>query len=189
MEFKKMIIVLTITITIILCLMSGVSYAWYAYSNAESNVAGTTIKEIPTVIFAQTEYISSTQILPIYDKDRYVYGNKNSFNITINENLKDYQVGIEILLTNIKMADELKISDYKYELLQSGKVLAKGDFSSIGESTTINLLPMTLMTPNTYPETYSYELYIWLSESKENQNHLMDKGFSAKVNVNSAVKK
>ena len=101
--------------------MFGVSYGWYAYSNAESKISGTTIKEVPTVIFAQTEYISSSQTMPIYDNDRYNYANKNSFTITINENLKDYQIGIEISLINISMASELKIPNYKYELIQNFK--------------------------------------------------------------------
>ena len=51
MEFRKFIIVLSITITIIVGLMCGVSYGWYAYANAETNIEGTTLKDIPTVIF------------------------------------------------------------------------------------------------------------------------------------------
>ena len=38
-------------------------------------------------------------------------------------------------------------------------------------------------------DTYVYELYIWLSEDKTNQNELMNKQFSAVINVNSAIKK
>ena len=72
MEFKKMIIILTITITIIFGITLGISYGWYAYQNAESNVIGSTINEKPTVIFAQTEYIESTTTTPIYDEDRYI---------------------------------------------------------------------------------------------------------------------
>lgn len=189
MEFKKIIVILLITITIIIGIMFGVSYGWYAYSNAESKISGTTIKEVPTVIFAQTEYISSSQTMPIYDNDRYNYANKNSFTITINENLKDYQIGIEISLINISMASELKIPNYKYELIQDGVVVSKGDFSSLGQATTLTLLPTTLVNPNTYPQTYTYELLIWLSDDGTNQNNLMNKGFSAKVNVNSALKK
>ena len=189
MEFKKVIIILTITITVIIGLMFGVSYGWYAYSNAESDVIGTTIKEKPTVIFTQTEYIKTNQTMPIYDEDRYTYANKNSFNVTIGENLSKYEVGIEILLTNIKISDELKIENYKYELLENKKVISSGNFSNIGENTSIKLMPITIMTPSTYPYTYSYELYIWLSEDETNQNDLMNKEFGAKIDINSAIKK
>ena len=48
---------------------------------------------------------------------------------------------------------------------------------------------MTIMNPENYPYTYAYELYIWLSEDETNQNHLMDKTFGAKIDINSAVKK
>lgn len=189
MEFKKMIILLSITISIMFGVLLGISYGWYAYSNAESNVKANTIKEIPTVVFSQTEYITSTQNMPIYDEDRYKYANKNSFTVTIGENLKQYQTGLEIILNNINISNELKISNYKYELLENKKVVSSGDFSSIGNETSINLLPMTIVTPPNYPYTYVYELYIWLSEDETNQNNLMNKSFGAKIDVNSAVKK
>lgn len=189
MEFRKTILVLTITIVFITVIMFGVSYGWYAYSNASSNVAGSTIKETPTVIFNQTEYISSSKTMPIYDEDRYTYATKNSFNLTMNKNLKDYEIGVEISLTNIAIAEELKIPNYKYELLQDNVVVSSGNFSTLGTSTTLNILPMTIIEPSNYPQTYNYELYIWLKEDGTNQNNLMNKGLSAKINVSSALKK
>lgn len=188
MEFKKLIIILTITITLIFAIMMGVSYGWYAYTNAESTLTASTIKEKPSIIFAQTEYIKLINIAPIYDEDRYNYASKNSFNITIGENLQKYETAIELVLTNIEMDEELKIANYKYELLQDGKVVANGNFENIGFSTSVVLMPMTLIKPSNYPKTYRYELYIWLSEDNTNQNNLMNKKFSAKINVTSATK-
>lgn len=189
MEFKKIIIILTITITVIISLMCGVSYGWYAYSNAESTVQGSTVKEKPTVIFSQTEYISSNQIMPIYDEDRKNYANKNSFTITIGQNLELYETGLEITLRDIAISDELKIKNYKYELLQDGELIRSGNFENIGTATNMILMPMTVMTPPTYPHTYTYELYIWLSDDGSDQNYLMNKWFGARINVNSAIKK
>ena len=51
------------------------------------------------------------------------------------------------------------------------------------------IMPMTVLDPISYPETYSYELYIWLSDDGTDQNALMNKAFSAKISVNSATKK
>ena len=48
---------------------------------------------------------------------------------------------------------------------------------------------MTKMNIDTYPTTYNYELYIWLSDDNTNQNELMNKLFRAKININSATKK
>ena len=107
-----MIILLSVTVSIMFGLLLGMSYAWYAYSNAESNIKATTKKDAPMIVFAQTEYISSTQNMPIYDEDRYRYANKNSFTVTLGENLKEYETGLEIILNEIKIADELKINNY-----------------------------------------------------------------------------
>lgn len=189
MEFKKMIILLSVTVSIMFGILLGISYGWYAYQNAETNIKGNTIKTTPQIVFAQTEYIKTTQIMPIYDTDKYKYANKNSFTITLNENLQDYEVGLEIILNDINISEELKINNYKYELLQNKSIVSTGNFSTIGESKTIKLQPMTIITPPTYPYTYIYELYIWLSEDGSDQNNLMNKDFYAKIDINSAVKK
>ena len=88
------------------------------------------------------------------------------------------------------MSNELKIANFKYELLQDGKTISSGSFSELNDkSTTLSLLQPTLLTQEIYPKTYNYELYIWLSDDNTNQNNLMSKVFSAKVNVDSAAKK
>ena len=184
-----MIILLSVTVSIMFGVLLGISYGWYAYANAESNIKANTLKEAPTIVFAQTEYITSTQNMPIYDEDRYRYANKNSFTVTLGENIKEYETGIEITLENINIEEELKIENYKYELLQNKKIISSGNFNNIGENTTIKLLPMTIMSPVSYPYTYVYEFYVWLSEDETNQNNLMNKKFGAKINVTSAVKK
>lgn len=189
MEFKKMIILLSVTVSIMFGVLLGVSYAWYAYSTAQSNINASTLKEAPNIVFSQTEYITATQNMPIYDEDRYRFANKNSFTVTLGENLQEYETGLQIALENISIAEELKISNYKYELLQNKKIISSGDFSNIGEQTKIELLPITILTPETYPSTYIYEFYIWLSEDETDQNYLMNKSFGAKINVTSAVKK
>ena len=86
------------------------------------------------------------------------------------------------------MSEELKIANYKYELLQDGVVIANGNFADLNV-TSIKLMPMTIINPIGYPQTYTYELYIWLSDDGTNQNYLMNKGFNARINVNSAVKR
>lgn len=189
MEFKKLTIILGVTISTGICLLFGSSYAWYAYSNAETSVEGSTINSVPTTIFSQTEYLFYKNILPILDEDRYNYANKNSFSITVGENLQEYDVGFEISLKDVAMSNELKIANYKYELLQNGITIKKGNFSDIGQSSNYIIMPMTKVKPKSYPETYNYELYIWLSDDGTNQNDLMNKAFSARININSAIKK
>ena len=81
MEFKKMIILLSITVSIMFGMLLGISYAWYAYANAEANIIASTKKDLPTIQFMQTEYIKSAMNMPIYDKDRYKYANKFEYYI------------------------------------------------------------------------------------------------------------
>lgn len=189
MELKRLVLVFCITIFVFTFSIFGASYAWYAYSNAETTLFGSTIKEAPTVIFAQTDSIISSINTPIYDFDRYDFSNINSFNVTFGENLKDYESAISIELYDINMSPELKISNYKYELLENEKVISSGDFSNIGNNTSIVLMPNKIVSIEKYPTTYVYDLFIWLSEDGSDQNHLMNKTFGAKVRVNSAVKK
>ena len=184
-----MLIVFLITIILIMSMMFGVSYAWYAYSNAETNIVGTTLKEKPTVIFTETEYIKESINMPIKDEDRYNYANKSSFNITLNENLIKYETAIQISLIDIHIAEELKNINYKYELTENNRTVSTGDFSLVGEDNKLEILPTKILSPEEYPETYKYNLYIWLTDDNTNQNHLMSKKFSAKINVNSMVKK
>ena len=184
-----MMILLSVTVSIMFGVLLGISYGWYAYKNAETDIKATTKKDAPTIVFAQTEYITATQNMPIYDEDRYKYANKNSFTVTLGENLINYETGLQIILDDINISNELKIKNYKYELLENERVISSGDFSNLGDATSIELLPMKVLTPNNYPYTYVYELYIWLSEDETNQNDLMNKTFGAKIDINSAVKK
>lgn len=189
MEFRKMIILLSITVSIMFGISLGISYAWYSYKNAETNIKVATKKDTPMIQFMQTEYIESTQNMPIFDEDRYKYATKNSFTVTLGKNLLNYETALQIVLNNIEIESELKNKNYKYELLENKKVISNGDFSTIEDKKSIELLPITIMKPQNYPYTYVYELYIWLSEDESNQNELMNKRFSAKIDINSAIKK
>lgn len=189
MKFSKLIFILIITISLTITLSFGVSYSWYTYNNAKSSIDASTKKDTPTVSFMGTEYINTSQTMPILDKDRYNYASKNSFTVTLDENLSQYESAIEISLKDIAMDNLLKTENYKYELLQDGGLVSNGNFKNLGSATTLTILPMNLLEPTSYPQTYTYELYIWLSETGENQNELMDKGFSARIEVTSAIKK
>lgn len=189
MGLKKTLLVYGIMLSIVSSFMFGASYAWYAYSNAESTLFGSTIKEAPAVIFAQDDLINFNSNTPILDEDRYSYGNINSFNITFPEKLSNYDTAISISLSDIIMSEELKSVSYKYELLENGKTLSTGDFSLIGNSTEMVLMPNKIINVTSYPTTYVYDLFIWLSDDGTSQNDLMNKNFSAKVTVNSAMKR
>lgn len=188
MNTKKNYIILSLAILAIGFGLVGITFAWYSYSNAESRVNASSLREKPTVVFSQTEYIESSAIMPIKDEDRYNYGTKNSFIVNILENLKKYDIALQINLVDISMSSELKMNDFKYELLENGVIVSSGNFSNL-DSDTIEILPNKTLNVLNYPYAYNYELIIWLSENNGDQNNVMNKNFKARVNVISAVKK
>ena len=169
--------------------MLGSSYAWYAYSNAESTLYGKAQLDKPTVIFAQDDSIILRTNTPILDEDRYSYANITSFNITFGENLIDFDTSISIELSEIIIDNELINENFKYELLENGVTVSTGNFLNYQGNGTLNIMPTKIISQETYPKTYVYDLFIWLSDSGESQNDLMDKNFSTKVKVNTAIKK
>lgn len=188
MNTKKNYIILTLAILAIGFGLVGITFAWYSYSNAESRVNATSKVSKPSVIFSQTEYIENASIMPILDEDRYNYGMKNSFIVSVPETLKKYDISMQINLVDIVMSSELKTNDFKYELLENGIIVSSGTFSNIIDNT-IEIYPNKVLNVINYPFSYNYELIVWLSENNGDQNNVMNKNFKARVNVISAVKK
>lgn len=189
MGLKKLVLVLSITLGIIFSLMLGSSYAWYAYSNAESTLFGSAITEKPTIIFAQDDSVVFRTNTPILDEDRYSYANITSFNITFGENLINYDNSISINLEDIVIDNELRNNNFKYELLENGVTVANGSFSEYTDGGSFVIMPPKIINEEVYPKTYVYDLFVWISDDGSNQNELMGKRFSAKVKINSASKR
>ena len=180
---------LLITFSIIFSLMLGSSYAWYAYSNAESTLFGRTSEEKPTVIFAQDDSVVFRANIPILDSDRYSFANITSFNVTFGENIIDYDAVISIELYDIVIDTALVIDNFKYELLENGVSVASGSFADYQNTGNLLVMPSKIIDSDVFPKTYVYDLFIWLSDDGTDQNDLMDKNFSAKVKVNNALKR
>ena len=58
MDFKKLIFVFVITISILTVSAFGVSYAWYSFSNGATSFTVQTGNDDISVIFAQSEYVN-----------------------------------------------------------------------------------------------------------------------------------
>ena len=72
------------------------------------------------------------------------------------------------------------------QLLENGTVIATKTGEDIGTNTTLTLKSMSSITVGT---TYNYELRVWLNETGVSQNSLMNKKFSGRIEVSSALKK
>lgn len=186
MEFKKLIVVLTLTVIILVMISLGASFAWYSFANSGTNFQTTTSNDDITVTYTQDDYINTTTGVPITEEEVATKASKNQFSVLAGNNLNGYQVAIQIMLTNIQIDDALKIDDFKYQLLENSQVIASGTGTTIGDNTDLIIKEQSNITVGT---TYNYELRVWLAETGVSQNELMGKSFSAQVKIASTMKK
>lgn len=185
MSFRKTMLIITGIIITMFLISLSTSYAWYTYSGGATDFDSITSEVDLNVIYAQSQIITTTTSLPIKDEDKEKYANANIFTISSPKELYDHQIILTISLINIKIDEELKTSDFKYELLQNNEVIATGTGKDLTESTKI--LKDTIQINPT--QTYTFGLRIWLSETGKSQNELMNKSFQAQIQVDSIAKK
>ena len=176
MNFKKMIFVLTIATSIVFACMLGGSYAYYTLSDGTSvNITTGGFDPNVAVIFAQSEYINMRTGVPISSSDVDSYANKSVFTLVPDsEALSGFEVAINVLRCN---------DGSSTTTLKSGTGM---DFTSS------DVMIGTLSTSdNTFSASKSYTciLRLWLQETGENQNNLMNKSFSGLIKVNSMYRK
>ena len=85
MTFKKLLIILTITVTVLMIALLGTSYAWYQFDNAVTNFDNvqTFSKDIDlATVFANTDNISTTVGVPLTTAQVDEYSSKTLFSIT-----------------------------------------------------------------------------------------------------------
>lgn len=187
MSYKRMMIILSVAMIMIILCLFGASYAYYALSNASTSFSTTTSDDDVEVVYAQSQYINTTTGVPIASADVAEKSSKSTFSaIAPSATLSGYQVAIQIDLVDIVLASELQISDFKMQLLENGTVIATKTGEDIGTNTTLTLKSMSSITVGT---TYNYELRVWLNETGVSQNSLMNKKFSGRIEVSSALKK
>ncbi len=200
MEFKKMIFVLAITTTIIFIGMFGTSYAYYTSTGGTSlNVTTPNIDTGVAIVFNQSEYINVNTGVPISSSDVDSFASKSIFTLVPDSAiLSGYDVLVNINLVDLSIANELKVSDFKYKL-----VCSNGSTSSTLKSGTGTDFTDAVMSANSLSlgslgtgsgtfdvtKTYTCTLSVWLEESGVSQNELMNKKFSGLIKVNTMFKK
>lgn len=199
MKFSKFILVLVIASVVTLSLVLGLTYAFYT-SNDGVNTNITTSNEDPRLVvtFNQSQYINFNVGIPIPDNKIDEQASKSVFTINPDETkLSGKDVAITISLVNLSIADELKISDFKYDLIcnngTNNSTLATGTGASFtSQVLSDNLLPLgSLSTSDSTfdaSKDYTCTFRLWLHETNEDQNSLMGKNFSGVLKVSSAYK-
>ena len=176
MKFKHMLFVLTITTSIIFACMLGSSYAYYTLSNGTTVTATTgEFDAYVSVVFSESEYINLKTGVPINSTDVDKYASASKFTLIPDATkLRGYDVAVKIAISNITIDTALKISVFKYDLTSTE--LEIGTLST--QNSTFNV-----------SKTYNCALRLWLQETVNNQNPLMNKSFSGLIKVNSVYRK
>lgn len=203
MSFKKIIFLLTISISSVFLLMLGTSYAYYVSdASVDLNVTTGDFDADVAVVFNQSQYINFKTGIPITENE-FSEGKASTSEFTLAPNntiLSGYEVAVTISLTDIFIDEELIVDDFKYNLSCNN---GTNDFSltsadkGTGEDFTENVLEsgdlvLGTISTNDYfdiNKIYTCTFSVYLSETNEDQNHLMNKNFSAKIKVNSIFRK
>lgn len=195
MTFKRLLIILSFAVTVLIVVLLGTSYAWYTFDNAVTsfNNVGTFSDNIEVaVVFTNDSNIGTTVGIPITTSEIEEKSEKTSFTITPSTALAGRSVAIQILLADLKIDSALtSVSSLKYSLLQTvdgvTTTVKSGTFSGVTASSLI-LLPSTSISDSDLGKTYSYEFRLWLEEDNSNQNALMGKKLDGYIKVNTAIK-
>lgn len=195
MKFKHMLFVLTITTSIIFACMLGSSYAYYTLSNGTTVTATTgEFDANVSVVFSESEYINLKTGVPINSTDVDKYASASKFTLIPDATkLRGYDVAVKIAISNITIDTALKISDFKYDLkCNDGSSTTTIKSGTGADFTSTELEIGTLSTQNStfnVSKTYNCALRLWIQETDNNQNALMNKSFSGLIKVNSVYRK
>lgn len=193
---KKIAIIIGIITLIVFCV--GITYAYFTARVRGNEEASTTRVTVGKLIidFETTDRINNTNGQLIRTEDstltneekelRKQTADHTSFTVKHNvesKNSADYMLS----LTELEISENLKNADFKWELVKvenpgdlSGQIITSGDFSTVGNSTTLNL------TNDNYirlekNQIDNYVFRIWLEETDEDQSNLSEGSFTAKV--------
>lgn len=209
MTFKKLLIILTFTVTAVIIMLLGTSYAWYQFDNAVttfSNVQTFTdgLDEL-AIVFTNDDNINTTLGIPILASEVASKSSKTTFTITPSSTLlADKEVAYQISLVDLEIDSALtSTTDLKWSLLEtigtgSTTTIASGNFKDV---TSESLVLKTMATISTFDVTYAYEFRIWLEDngctleqindpddSCTNQNDLMGKSLTGKIKVSTMAR-
>ena len=186
MDFKKLIFVFVITISILMISAFGVSYAWYSFSNGNTPFTVQTGSDDDiSIIFAQSEYVNISTGVPIVEADVPTKAGISRFVVSPDASLNGAEIALSIELINVNIDNELKCDDFKIQLLENNSVI----YTGTGADITSDTLVLKEMSKLNNLNSVNYELRIWINETGVSQNNLMGKAFSGKIKVSTSIKK
>lgn len=208
MTFRKLLLILTFVVTVVIVTLLGASYAWYQFDNAVTsfdNVQTFTEDVDLGIVFANNNNIQTTVGIPILAAEVEELSNKTNFSITPSSStLSGKEVAYKIEIVDLIIDSALTTgTDLKYSLLETigegaTNTIKTGNFYNV-TTNTLTIKEATKITQ--FDTTYNYELRIWLedngctveqindpNDSCTSQNGLMGKSLSGKIKISTMVK-
>lgn len=178
--YYKLLILTAIAIPLLLSFSYAYFLAVVEGTENPTNMAGTSITGFNfNLVTENNGYISASGIIPITSSQVETDSNKAHFKVITGNN--QYFVIYSLSLTDIEMDSDLKISDFKWELIctncRDNSKNASGSFNGLTSNTMILNTNLSISSSS----EDQYELRIWLNDNGLDQTTLLNKSFSAKV--------
>ena len=178
---KSRVFIITITLTFIVLIIAGVTYAWFTWTSTDNTNITMQIGESTIVTFTGGNAINVNNLTPVYS---YTNEPSTTFSLTNNNTdaLKVFKYNVYLDITSI--ANELVSTSLKYVLLDgSSNVVDQGNFSTASNGYTL-----TITEDQTLPNgTSSYTFIIYLDGNEYSNPNMMNKSLTGSLRV-TAVK-
>lgn len=181
-EKQSKILSITLAIALIVVCALGVTYAFFTANIQGNDTAKDTKVTTGTldIIFETSQYIKNKNAMLIKDSERETKADYTEF--TIKHNKANEVAGMyHVYLTDIEISDNFKNADVKWELVKNGTSLQQGDFSTIGNATTMQLTADAQTLPYDTADTCIFR--IWLSETDQDQLGLTQGSIKGRIMV------
>ena len=177
MKYKKLLFVIIIIIGVMFSLMLATSYAWYSFSAGSTTFNAVTSDKDVDVRFIKGEYINNTLAVPISNSEIDQYSDKHQFIVRTKNNKENNQILLKISLVDIDT--NLNDKSFYVELYYQGEKVSTvtgNQLSVNGEKT--KLLKTVELEDDV---DNNFEVRVYLLDNGSEQNTLMNKNFSAKI--------
>lgn len=183
---KKQNIIILCLILLIICVCIGITYAYFSSTktSGEKNIRTGNIN------IKYTEDVNviniDTNKTPILDADYETSASKLNFTISNEGTLKGYStIKMNVTYTDgtdngAVVTDSAKTSDYRWALKRDGQNISAGTFAS-GDTEII----ISNMEVFNLDDIKNYTLYVWASETWQDQSSLKQSGLTVAINIES----
>lgn len=115
--------------------------------------------------------------LPIKEKDLIEKANKINFKV-VSKKMKQ-KVNYDLFIEDLEISENLKDKDFKWVVYSESKLVKEGNFKNVNTDT---LSLLTNIELDEY-ENHNYDIYIYIKETNEKQNKLLNGNFKGRVYI------